>query len=111
MNDKPTLQSLFPEQLLTAQEAIEKLDWTTENPPEDETTGDVFCDCGTQVEMSGLLGVDFAYCPNCNKSMQDMTGLMSVGKNIGAVSYIDPDKVEYPTDNKVWLVKGVKHVC
>jgi len=103
-----TLQDLFPDKkLMTVEECIKALNWKTEHPEGDERgTGKITCDCGATVKVGGWVGIEHAWCPNCHKGMQDVTGFLPT-KHDGVAFHIDHDRVEIPEDGRVWIPENV----
>lgn len=104
---KKTLQEIcLPRLLLTAHEAIIKLGWLYTVDRETGRPRDpCICSCGTQIKTGGWVGVEHAWCPNCGKGMQDVTGLLPAGTN--TATHVDYDNVIMPNDGRVWIAENV----
>jgi len=101
-----TLQEVFPEYtLMTVNECIKELEWISENDESSNETGPITCSCGTQVKVGGWVGHEHAWCPNCHKGMQNMTGLLPTGNASGG--HIDFDKITVPEDGRIWAPKNI----
>lgn len=104
---KKTLQELFPSyELMTIAECLNYLKWTAEYQDGDERgTGEITCECGGKVKIGGWLGAEYALCQNCEKGMQDLTGMLphpAMKHGAGVVQCIDYDNTIIPEDGRVW---------
>jgi hypothetical protein len=98
-----TLQEIFKEfNLMTVPDCLKELEWTSEKDFEkDGETGQIICDCGGMIKTRGWVGAESAYCPNCHKGMQDMTGFLPLGKNYSG-SILENKEIEIPKNGKIW---------
>ena len=91
--------------LMTLRDALQHLGWTFTDTGEACT--DIHCSCGAKVKLCGWLGnVDCADCPDCDKGMQDMTGLLPAGQ--ACMGMVDPDEVEIPESGAIWLPQKIR---
>jgi hypothetical protein len=98
---KKLLSEAFPSlELMTPWECIDSLGWIAVNSTGSDNTGPVTCSCGSAVKFGGWFGTEHAWCPDCGKGMQDMTGLLPASQS--TVSMVDVDKYEIPSDGKYW---------
>lgn len=108
ISEKKLLKDVLAQdvELMTVSECFEVLDWTSEYGIGDERgTGSITCSCGTPVKTGGWVGPEHAWCPNCHKGMQDVTGLLP--KTNSTVVHIDYDNTIIPDDGRVWIPSNV----
>ena len=101
-----TLQETFQEyKLMTAKECMDSIGWTTENDETSSDTGGVSCGCGGTISFGGWMGTEHAWCPECHKGMQNVTGVLPHGKNgAGAIDY---KNTVMPDDGRLWIPENV----
>ena len=107
-SEKKPLQEIFPEfPLMGVWDCIRSLDWKTERGEDDpEGTGPITCSCGSRIKTGGWVGTEHAWCPDCHKGMQDMTGILPAG-NASAGCVLGNESVILPEDNRHWTPSNI----
>ena len=97
--NKKNLQDLTDYKVMTAKECLDKLGWKyTETEKGYE---DIKCSCGKEVECSGFFSTERIECPDCNKRMADMFGVLITGNSTATM--LDPNDFDI-SDKKYWIV-------
>lgn len=88
----------------TLKEALDKIGFDYKFDAEKNYFNNITCKaCGQPVECSGFIGTESIVCNNCNKGLQDLTGIITKG-SVGGM--LDLDNVTDFENGKVWIVGG-----